>query len=216
MRGRRLFLVLALILVLSYTALAQLGEPTFVVNDRHQFAYTVQSNTIVEYEHGGDGFKCIHNASGGGEGTEPDYGLLVYGKEYYGLNAKEAEAAGYDPPEIQVLTVEDVGDTAALNEIIRKAMQDYDLEPVGDASVRLPDGRVMKVPYYKWSQTMRGVTRYALEYAVVHNDSFVRVQVESSYLLSSDQEEWLIGKLELLQDASSAAKPSAAGGEGSP
>ncbi len=167
-------------------------------NGRYDFAFTVEANCLVTYPENGDGFSCIHNAQGGGKGTKPDYGLLVFGSPMYMITAEEAKAAKLDPPEEHTLTVDDVKTSARWNEIFKAAMSAHGWAPAGDATVKVAGGPSIKVPYYSWSMKKGAKTGYALMYVLIHGDAFVTVQVEGQRPFSKAQEAWFVSKLELL------------------
>lgn len=192
-------LALGLALAYAVTALAQTDAPTRVENARHHFAFTVEANSLVTYPENGDGFSCIHNPQGGGKGTQADYGLLVYGSPKYHITADEAKAAKLDPSSEQTLSVSDVKTNTRWTDIFKAAMSAHGWAPAGEASVKVVDGATLKAPYFIWSTTRGAKTHYALMYVLIHSDSFITVQVESSRPLSKAQVAWFTGKLELLK-----------------
>jgi hypothetical protein len=197
----RNYLALAMGLAVLFTALAvlaQVEEATRVDNARYHFAFTVEANTLVTYPENGDGFSGVHNPSGAVKGSQPDYGILVYGTQGHLVSKKEAEALGLTPPDEQVLMPDDVKTNERLQEIVKTCNKLAKLEPAGTATVKLPDGTKLSVPYYKWSKTAGAKTHYALAYKVLHGDGFINVQVEGSKPFSKAMEQWLTTKLELL------------------
>ena len=190
-----LFAALALMAVAAY---AQVTEDTRVENARYLFAFTVQANTLVQYPENGDGFSGIHNPSGAVKGTQPDYGILVYGNMGHLVSKKEAEALGLEPAEEQVLMPDDVVTNDRLQEIIRVSNDLAGLEPAGNAAVKLPGGGTLSVPYYTWSKTVGVKTHYALAYQVLYDGGFINVQAEGSKPFSKANLQWLTTKLELL------------------
>lgn len=185
-------------LVLSSAVFAQTDAPTRVENARYSFAFTVEANCFVTYPENGDGFSCIHNPQGGGKGTKPDYGLLVYGSPMYSITADEAKAAKLEPPEEQVLAVDDVKTSARWNDIFKAAMSAHGWSPAGEATIKVEDGPSLKVPYYTWSTQRQTKTAYALMYVLIYGNSFITVQAESQRPFSKAQEAWFTSKLELL------------------
>jgi len=198
---RRWLAILAGIAVLAAAAaaFAQVAEPTRVVNDVYHFAYTVDANSLVTYEEGGNGFSCIHNPAGGGKGTTPDYGMQVFAGPVMKLTAEEAKLAKLEPPVATVLAGADVGDNTRMGEIMKGAMAAHERQPAGEATVKVEGGSGVKAPYFTWSKTAAGKTHYALMYVVVHGDYFINVQVEASRPLTKAQEQWFTTKLELLK-----------------
>jgi hypothetical protein len=170
-----------------------------VENARYGFAFTVETNSLVTYPENGDGFSCIHNPQGGGKGTQADYGLLVYGSPKYHITADEAKAAKLDPPIEQTLSVDDVKTSTRWNDIFKAAMSAHGWTPAGEATVKVVDGATLKAPYFIWSTTKGAKTHHALMYVLIHGDSFITVQVESSRPLSPAQVAWFTNKLELLK-----------------
>lgn len=197
--------VLLIICLHLAPALAQTDAPTRVENSRNRFAFTVETNCLVTYQENGDGFSCIHNPQGGGKGTKPDYGLLVYGSPMYTITADEAKAAKLEPPTEQTLSVDDVKTNARWNEIFKAAMSAHGWAPAGEATLKVEGGPTMKTPYYSWTQTLHNKTGYALMYVVIHGDVFITVQAESSRPFTKAQETWFTAKLELLKPPSPAA-----------
>jgi hypothetical protein len=194
-----LALVLGLIVVFTaLAALAQVSEATKVENARYSFSFTVEANSLVTYPENGDGFSAIHNPAGAVKGTQPDYGILVYGTMGHLVNKKEAEALKLTPAEEQVLMPDDVGTNERLQEIVRVSNSLAKLEPAGTATVKLPDGKTLSAPYYTWKKTVGATTHYALAYVVLHDSGFINVQVEGSKPFSKQLEQWLTTKLELL------------------
>ena len=189
---------LAVVLTTALVAIAQVTEATRVENDRYAFAYTVEANSLVTYPENGDGFSAIHNPAGATKGTQPDYGMLVYGTQGHLISKKEAEALGLEPAEEQVLMPDDLGTNERLQEIVKVTNELAELKPAGNASVKMPDGTTLAVPYYKWSKSIGVKTHYALAYKVLHGDGFINVQVEGSRPFSKQIEGWVTTKLELL------------------
>lgn len=189
----------AVLLSLAAQARAQVDEPTEVVNDEFHFAFTVEGGSFVAYPEDGNGFKCIHNPAGGGPGTQPDYGMLVFGGYLYVLSAEQAAAAKLDPPEETVLTTADVHNNTRFSDLVKGAMSAYDREPAGEAVIGVEGGSSIRVPYFVWSRTVGTQTKHALMYSVVHGDGFVNVQVESSRPFTKQQIAWFTTKLRLLE-----------------
>ena len=197
MRIRSLLLVTLLSLAAVTAARAQVEEPTEVVNDDYHFSFVVEAGTLVTYEEGGVGFDGIHNPSGGGKGTQPDYGLHVFAGAHYYFNAEMARAAKLDPPEETLLTVADATNNTRFNELMKAAMSVYDREPAGEAVIQVEEGSSIKVPYFTWSRTVGARTAYALMYSVIHGDHFITVQAEGSRPFSGRQLDWLTTNLNL-------------------
>lgn len=179
-------------------ALAQITERTRVENARYAFAFTFEAGSLVTYPENGDGFSVIHNSEGGGKGTKPDYGLLVYGTQGHLVSKKEAEAIGLVPAEEQVLMPGDVPTNARLQEIMVVTNGLAGTEPAGDATVKLPGGKAASAKYFMWSRTVGSRTHYALAYVVRHDTGFIHVQAESSRPISKQQERYFTSQLELL------------------
>lgn len=191
-------ILIAMLVLTALAAYAQVTQATRVENERYLFAFTVEANSLVTYPENGDGFSVIHNPAGAVKGTQPDYGLLVYGNMGHLVNKKEAEALGLDPAEEQVLMPDDVVTNDRLQEIIRVTNELAGNKPAGNATVKLPDGKTINVPYYTWSKTVGAKTHYALAYQVLHDGGFINVQAEGSKPFSKSVETWLTTKLELL------------------
>ncbi len=197
MRIATTIIVCAVLALSALAAYAQVEEATRVANARYCFAFTVEANSLVEYPENGDGFKAVHNPAGAVKGTQPDYGLLVYGTMGHLVSKKEAEALKLDPPDEQVLMAEDVGTNDRLQEIMQVTNGLAGLKSAGNATVKTPDGKTLSVPYYTWSKTIGAKTHYALAYQVLHGGGFINVQAEGSKPFSKAVEQWLTTKLEL-------------------
>jgi hypothetical protein len=191
-------LVAALALaILATPALAQVTEPTGVVNGRFSFTFIVEPGCLVTYPENGDGFSAIHNPEGGGKGTQADYGLIVYGGFFYRFTEEMAAAAKLDPPEETMLSVEDISNNTRFNELMKAAMSVFERESAGDAVVQVENGSSIKVPYFTWSRTVGTKTHYGLMYSVIHGDAFVTVQAESNRPFTKPQLTWFTTQLEL-------------------
>lgn len=189
----------ACLLLAALPAWAQVEEPTRVTNDLFRFAYTFEANSLVSYEEGGNGFNCIHNPQGGGKGTAADYGMQVFGGVVMTFSKDEAAAAKLDPPEATTLTAAEIRNNTRLSELMKAAMGAHERQSAGDAVIKVEDGSTVKVPYFTWSKTAAGKTHFALMYVVLHGDTFINVQVESTRPFSKAQEQWFTTKLELLK-----------------
>lgn len=194
-------LLLALTLLgVSYPC-AQTDTALRVENQRHNFAYTVMENSLLTYEQAGDGFSAIYNSKGGGKGTHPDYGLLVYGAASHLFSTKEAVVAGLVPPVETRINAVDLGSQEVWQAIYAAQMNLHGREQSGIATVTGVDGKSVSIPYYQWSQTSGLKTAHALTYVVLHGASFIHVQVESADALSKADTAWVTTKLELLEPA---------------
>ena len=191
-------LLFALTLLCVAYPQAQTDTTLRVENGRHSFAFTVMENSLVTYEQAGDGFSAIYNSQGGGKGTRPDYGLLVYGAAGHLFSTKEAIAAGFDPPVATVLTAVGQDSQEAWQAIYSAQMKLHGREQSGLATVTGVEGKTFKIPCYSWSQTIGLKTAHALTYVVLHGSSFIHVQVESSRPLAQADLIWVTSKLELL------------------
>ncbi|HES58298.1 MAG TPA: hypothetical protein ENO21_02600 [Firmicutes bacterium] len=185
---------------LAFGASAQTEAPLVVENELYAFEFTVEQDSVVTYREGGTGFTCVHNSAGGAAGYEPDYGLVVFGRDTYGLSAAEARATGLGQQEVQ-FGLDDVDSQQALDKLITAQMKVHERGPAGYARVTDPGGGVFDVPYFTWQRTVGPVTHHALMYVTRHATGFILVQVESTSPLTGDRLAWLTGKLVLRESA---------------
>ncbi len=192
-------LLIGLSLVLGTLAFAQTDAPLDVNIERHNFNFTVMESSLVTYESAGEGFSAIYNSEGGGKGTHPDFGLLVYGASSHLFSTKEAVAAGLVPPVESRVKAMDIDSQQTWQAMYSAQMEMNGRKQSGVATVTGTDGKAFEVPYYIWSQTVGLRTAHALTYVVLHEGAFIHVQVESSEPLSEGNKDWVISKLELVE-----------------
>ena len=190
-----------LVPALALQVLAQTERPLRIENEAHHFAFTVMQDSLVTYEDGGDGFYAIYNSHGGGKGTQPDYGLIVYGADSHRFSSEEAEAAGFGSGGEVVKSAIEFAEQAGWQAAYAAQMELHGRGQGGTAAVTMADGAGLDVPFYQWSVVAGMKRAHALTYVLLHGDSFVHVQVESSQELSASDVAWLTTKLELLEAA---------------
>jgi hypothetical protein len=193
----RAFYLALLTLLIPAAALAVTFEATRVVNQKYDFAYTIEPSCEITYQEDGVGLSAKHIPPGADASTEADYGLLVFGSPAMRLTPAEAEAAGL-PRKEQRLSAGDIPTQARLDEIFAASMLLKERKAAGKAKVKLPDGKQVNVPFYQWSQKVGNKTGYALMYIVRHSGGFIYVQAEAKQQFSKKQVDWFTGKLELL------------------
>ena len=182
----------------SQTAAAQTESPVDVDNELYAFSFTVEQDSIITYREGGTGFTCVHNSSGGVKGSEPDYGLVVFGRESWGLSAEEARGLGLgDGSKTVLLSLADVDSQSALDKLITAQMAVHERKPAGQARITQADSSTVEVPYFTWQRTVGVTTHHALMYVARHETGFILVQVESSSPLSAARLAWMTSKLTL-------------------
>jgi hypothetical protein len=180
---------------------AATDKPVRVKNDGYGFAFTVEANCEITYQKGGVGFSAVHIPPGAGDNDPGDYGLLVYGSPRLRLTPKEAKAAGYEEKET-LLAPADLGSQDKLQAVFAKTMELRGHKPGGEASVRLPDGKTLKVNYFHWNEQRAGRSAYALMYIVMHEDGLIYVQAESARKFSEARIKHFTTQLERLKPES--------------
>jgi hypothetical protein len=119
------------------------------------------------------------------------------------LSAAEAKASGLGQRDV-LFGLDDIDSQQALDKLVTAQMKVHGRDPAGSATVSLPGGERIQVPYFTWQRTVGSITHHALMYVVRHASGFILVQVESTNALTGDRLAWLTGKLALREPAATA------------
>lgn len=189
---------LIILLLFSTAALAQSETAERLVVDQYHFAFTFEKSSVVTYSEGSNGASGIRFPENARTTDDPDYRVLVYGKDSYLVSLAEARESGIDPAEEQFLQASAYATSEAWNEQFTKIMATHERTVSGQATVRLGSGAIRSVPYFSWNRSIGSKTHYALMYVTIHSGAYIAVQVEGSKPFSDTSLGALTSKLELL------------------